>query len=107
MLRRLLASALILAGCAADATDSATGASEAADSSTVTVRVHYPAGWGHRITLRCSDDWNHAIATTWTTDDVWIGTATAGTSCKPLLDDATWSIGPNYAPGDIWPHFTH
>jgi predicted alpha/beta superfamily hydrolase len=36
---------------------------------------------------------------------------TATVEWKPLLDDATWAIGPNYhvAPGavvDVWPHFT-
>jgi predicted alpha/beta superfamily hydrolase len=102
--RLLLASSLGLVGCAAD---SAVRASAAAETSALSVRVHYPAGWGHRITLHCSDDWKRVIATTWTTDDVWIGAAAAGTTCKPLLDDKTWSIGPNYAPGDIWPHFAH
>jgi predicted alpha/beta superfamily hydrolase len=104
MLRWLLVSSLFLAGCAAD---DVVGTSAAADTSGVAVRVHYPAGWGHQITLHCSDDWGRAIATTWTADDVWVGTAPSGTTCKPLLDDATWSIGPNYAPGDIWPHFVH
>lgn len=107
MLRRL-AFALLLVGCAADGAVGTTTADIAAEtSSNVTVRVHYPAGWGHRITLHCSDDWDRTRSTTWTTDDVWVGTVAAGTTCKPLLDDATWSIGPNYATADIWPHFAH
>lgn len=105
MLGRFLACSLILVGCAASG--DVASSSSAADTSAVTVRVHYPAGWGHRITLHCSDAWDHAIETTWTTGDVWVGSAAAGSTCKPLLDDTTWSIGPNYAAGEIWPHFTH
>jgi predicted alpha/beta superfamily hydrolase len=108
MLGRVLALSFILVGCAA--AGDGTSASTAADTSGISVRVHYPAGWGHRITLHCSDDWSRAIETTWTADDVWVGTAAPGATCKPLLDDATWSIGANYTPQtqpDIWPHFTH
>lgn len=111
MLRWLLAASLLLVGCAADdggTSSTSTSTSEVTDA--IAVRVHYPAGWGHRITLRCSDDWNRTKETSWTADDVWVGAAPAGATCKPLLDDATWSIGPNYAPqasADIWPHFTH
>ena len=47
-------------------------------------------------------------------DDTWTLTSTAVTApfeFKPLLDDATWSLGPNYkaAPGatvDVYPRFT-
>lgn len=114
MLGRRLGSSLLLVGglasvgCAADASSDSTQTTEAAaERSGVAVRVHYPAGWGHRITLRCSDDWSRALTTTWTAEDVWVGTAAVGATCKPLLDDATWSIGPSYAPGEIWPHFRH
>ncbi len=92
-----------LAGCAGTPVASQTSA----DTSGAAVRVHYPAGFGHRITLHCSGDWNAPVATTWTDGDVWVATVASGNTCKPLLDDQTWSIGPNYATGDIWPHFAH
>jgi predicted alpha/beta superfamily hydrolase len=83
--------------------------------------VHYPAGYGHRITLHCggtagdSESWNQSLAATWTTGDVWTATVPVsgtGFACKPLYDDTTWSVGPNYAvsaggSADIWPHFFH
>lgn len=94
---------LLLAGCAAG--DAATG--EADFTRAVPMRVHYPTGFGHRITLHCSDDWNRSIEATWSEGDVWHASVPAGSTCKPLFDDAHWSIGPNYAPGDVWPHFWH
>lgn len=94
---------LLLAGCAGGT--AATGTDDLVASTET--RVHYPAGWGHRITLRCSGDWNRTIETMWTADDVWVASVPAGSTCKPLLDDTTWSIGPNYPTGDVWPHFWH
>lgn len=79
--------------------------------------VHYPTGWGHRIAVRGSAGgltWSAGRDLTWTTGDAWTGTfALAATiELKPLFDDTTWSLGPNYvlAPGgtlDVWPHFFH
>jgi len=82
---------------------------------TAIVRVHYPAGT-HAVTVRGS-----AASLNWTTGaatlaagDTFTYTLTGVTSTlewKPLLDDTTWALGPNYhvASGqtvDIWPHFT-
>ena len=79
-----------------------------------TLHVHYPAG-SHTVTVRGSGgglDWTtgaNAIAA----GDVFtyaITSLAAPIEWKPLLDDATWSRGPNYhvMPGqtlDVWPHF--
>jgi predicted alpha/beta superfamily hydrolase len=82
---------------------------------TAVVRVHYPAAT-HTVTVRGS-----AGGLSWTTGaptsasgDTFSFTLTGLTTAaewKPLLDDATWAIGPNYhvAAGqtvDVWPHFT-
>jgi len=83
-----------------------------------TVLVHYPAGSGHRITLRCGGnghDWNTGISATWTDGDVWRANVDAGASpiaCKPLFDEQSWAMGPNWtvAAGqtvDVWPWFFH
>jgi hypothetical protein len=123
VLTALVAAALIASpACAAALPDDAAAdidqlgpAPTAATSATVL--VHYPTGWGHRITLRCGGggrDWNTAIETTWTAGDVWRVTLTATTQleCKPLFDNTTWAIGPNWkvAPGataGVWPFFFH
>lgn len=87
------------------------------DASTATaVRVHYPAGT-HRVALRGSGgplNWTTGVALTASPNDTWVYTfasLAAPIELKPLLDDATWSRGPNYklSPGqtiDIYPHFT-
>jgi predicted alpha/beta superfamily hydrolase len=100
---------LFLVGLVGCAGTPVVASQSSADTSGGAVRVHYPAGFGHRITLHCSGDWNAPIATTWTDGDVWVATVPSGSTCKPLLDDRVWSIGPNYAAsgGDIWPHFVH
>lgn len=80
------------------------------------LRVHYPAGQ-HSIALRGSTgplDWNKGIAMAAGADDVWTWSSAAldaPLEWKPLLDDATWSRGPNYkvtpgATADVYPHFT-
>ena len=82
---------------------------------TTMVRVHYPAGT-HAITIRGSSgglNWNTGSATTEAGSDTYTYTIdglAATIEWKPLLDDTTWSRGPNYhlAPGatlDVWPHF--
>ena len=82
---------------------------------TAMVRVHYPAG-AHAITVRgAAGGLSWAQGTTalaaGDTFTVTLPGLTAVTEWKPLLDDATWAIGPNYhvSPGqtvDVWPHFT-
>jgi predicted alpha/beta superfamily hydrolase len=79
--------------------------------------VHYPTGWDHRITLRCGGpgyDWQTTLESTWTQGDVWTLQLdlSGDIACKPLFDDQTWAIGPNWSlsPGqtlDMWPHFFH
>ena len=79
------------------------------------VRVHYPAGT-HTIALRGSGgplNWSNGVALTMQGADTWVYTFSSLATpieIKPLLDDATWSRGPNYKllPGqtiDIYPHF--
>ncbi len=82
---------------------------------TAMVRVHYPAG-SHSVKVRGSAgglDWTAGVATT-ASGNTFTYTLTGMSTAvewKPLLDDTTWAIGPNYhvAPGaivDVWPHFT-
>jgi predicted alpha/beta superfamily hydrolase len=79
------------------------------------VRVHYPAG-AHTVTVRGSAgglNWTTGVATS-ASGDTFTYTLTGVTAAvewKPLLDDTTWAIGPNYHVAstqtvDIWPHFT-
>ena len=63
------------------------GAADALKGSTktLTVQVHYPAGFGHHITLHCGGkglDWNAPIAATWTAHDVWVAKVTAGADAQ-------------------------
>jgi GH25 family lysozyme M1 (1,4-beta-N-acetylmuramidase)/predicted alpha/beta superfamily hydrolase len=86
-----------------------------AGGDTALLRVHYPAG-GHAVTVRGSAgglSWTVGQPTAASGDTFTYALAglTAPAEWKPLLDDATWSRGPNYhvAPGqivDVWPHFT-
>jgi predicted alpha/beta superfamily hydrolase len=84
--------------------------------SATTVRVHYPAG-SHTLALRGDGaglDWSTGVALAGGADDTYtfsIAGLAAPFECKPLLDDATWSRGPNYkiatgATVDLYPHFT-
>jgi predicted alpha/beta superfamily hydrolase len=81
-----------------------------------TVRIHYPAG-SHTLAIRGDGaglTWDAGQALTAGADDTYTFSVTdlaATLQFKPLLDDATWSRGPNYAvaPGatlDVYPHFT-
>jgi predicted alpha/beta superfamily hydrolase len=84
----LLAALLLLAmGTAAEAT---------------TIRVHYDVGYGNRITIRGSKaplSWTTGTNATWTTGNVWTlswADSVGDVEIKPLVNDATWSIGANY-----------
>lgn len=84
-------------------------------AATSQIAVHYPTGFGNRITLRCGGngrDWNTAIETTWTTGDIWrvTLTTTGAIECKPMFNNVTWAVGPNWriAAGQsatMWPFF--
>jgi predicted alpha/beta superfamily hydrolase len=97
-------------------TSSASGGTGGAPAHPTIVRVHYPAG-GHTLSLRGSAaplDWDHGLALQPGADDTWtvaLDGAAGALEVKPLLDDATWSLGPNYvvpegAAVDLYPRFT-
>jgi predicted alpha/beta superfamily hydrolase len=86
------------------------------ESGTTVLRIHYPAG-SQTVTLRGSGgplNWQSGLPATPGPDNTWTFTTTAITApieWKALLDDTTWSHGPNYhvAPGqtlDVYPHFS-
>ena len=81
-----------------------------------TVRVHYPAG-SHTLAIRGDGaglTWDAGQPFAAGPDDTYsftVADLAAPLEFKPLVDDATWSRGPNYkvAPGttvDVYPHFT-
>ena len=124
MVPRALAIATLtaLGGCASPRGDGAASAATAATagdagpSGVTTVRVHYPAG-AHAIALRGSRDpleWGHGVPMARGDQDVFtlvIEGLAKPIELKPLLDDATWSLGPNYraSPGDtldLYPRFS-
>jgi predicted alpha/beta superfamily hydrolase len=96
----------------ADASDDGGGALPAG---TAIVRVHYPA-MSHTVTIRGAAaglSWTTgaAMAAAGDTYSISLTGITTPVEWKPLLDDATWALGPNYhvASGqtvDIYPHFT-
>src|SRR5215471_11559511 len=107
---------LVLLGCATPgAPDLSTGERRAA--TTAHVVVHYPTGWGHFIAVRGSGaglGWDQGQAAAWTDGDAWRldVSLSAAVELKPLFDDRTWALGPNWslAPGqtlEIWPCFFH
>jgi predicted alpha/beta superfamily hydrolase len=102
------------------AQDAGGGADASADSSTLSagtalVRVHYPATT-HAVTIRggaAGLNWTSgmAMAASGDTYTVTLTGITTPVEWKPLLDDTTWALGPNYhvASGqtvDVYPHFT-
>ncbi|MDY7228564.1 alpha/beta hydrolase [Hyalangium rubrum] len=86
-LAKALACLLLLASAVAEAT---------------TVKVFYDVGWGNRIALRGSKaplNWNTGVNATWSTGNVWTYTwadSVGDVELKPLINDATWSVGANY-----------
>jgi predicted alpha/beta superfamily hydrolase len=79
------------------------------------IRIHYPAA-SHSMTIRgsaASLSWTSGAATSASGDtfSYTLSGVTTPVEWKPLLDDKTWAIGPNYhvASGetvDAYPHFT-
>ena len=99
--------------------DASVATTDANTSAATVIRVHYPlasSASGHSITVRGSGgglSWTVGQTASGTGDDVSLSLTgvTDVVEWKPLLDDATWALGPNYhvAPGqtvDVWPHFT-
>jgi predicted alpha/beta superfamily hydrolase len=81
-----------------------------------TIRVHYPAG-SHTLSLRGSAaplSWSTGVPLTAGANGTFTLSTTAASGAfelKPLLDDTTWSLGPNYkatagATVDVYPRFT-
>ena len=99
----------------AGTTDAGSDAGSSLPAGTAMVRVHYPAGT-HVVTVRGSAaglSWTTGMSMTASGDTftVTLTGVTATLEWKPLLDDTTWAIGPNYHVGsgqtvDVWPHFT-
>ena len=97
-------------------TDAGTGGGAGdAGVTTTTLVVKYAAGT-HTLSVRGSVapfDWNQGVAMQKLDDETWTLTVTTVTQdfeWKPLLDDQTWSKGPNWKakPGvttEIQPHF--
>ncbi len=112
--------ALALAACAVSTDPSGDEADVLAPSvtATATVAVQYDVGWGNRITLRCGGgghSWSVSLPATWTAGNRWVVSLSwsSGTiECKPLHNDTTWAVGPNWkiTPGatvTMWPFFFH
>jgi predicted alpha/beta superfamily hydrolase len=106
------------AEASADAATNEDGAAMDADAtvgSSITLRVHYPAG-AHTLTVRGSVaplDWNNGTPLSAAGNDTWTLSVAIREHLewKPVLDDVTLSRGPNYqaSPGDtvdVYPHFT-
>jgi len=98
-----------------DAGPSDGGSDAGVASDEAIIRVHYPAGT-HTLTLRGSVaplSWTASVALTSAGSDIWTYTLTGISGSfefKPMLDDITWSRGPNYRASagqaaDIYPHF--
>ena len=85
-------------------------------NASTTLHIHYP-GTGHAITVRGSSSgtlsWSSSAAASSQDDQTWtvtVSKAKGTLQFKPLLDDRSWSIGPNYAVKagssvEVWPHF--
>jgi predicted alpha/beta superfamily hydrolase len=106
---------LALAACGGQGAAGTSTSGGAPHETATTIRIHYPAG-SHTLTLRGSEaplSWDHGMALDRGPDDTWTATfdgLPAGVDWKPMLDDAPWSLGPNYHvdPGesvDAYPRF--
>jgi predicted alpha/beta superfamily hydrolase len=104
------------AGGSPDAGSTPDGGSTSGSSGTVV--VHYDVGFGHKVSLRGSGgplNWDTGVDATWGAGNVWTSTldlSGGGVDLKPLVDDTTWAVGPNWHidPGqtlDVWPFFFH
>lgn len=80
----------------------------------VSIVVHYPAGYGHRIAVRGDSplSWDEGVDLDWSEGDHWkmAFEADGPVALKPLFDDVEWAIGPDWiaTPGttlDVWPRF--
>lgn len=101
---------------AGGASDAGTPDAGSADAGVVTVlRVRYPAGT-QSVSVRGSKapfNWNTGVPMVKVNDDTWtlsVTTVSEDFEWKPLLDDTTWSKGPNYngrfaAVNEVVPHF--
>ena len=89
--------------------------SEPDGGATTVIRVHYPAG-SHALSIRggaAGLSWTQGMAMV-PSGDTFTATlsgAAGSVEWKPLLDDSTWALGPNYhvAAGqavDVWPRFS-
>src|SRR5258708_38032035 len=70
-------------------------------TATAHVIVHYPTGWGHNIAVRGSGaglSWTQGKGATWSAGDAWLldVQVTSAIELKPLFDDQTWAVGPNW-----------
>src|SRR5262249_46371254 len=95
--------------------DGGGGGNDLAPPGGALIRVHYPAG-SHAMAIRGDTaplDWMKGVSLSTTDGQTFTYTfaqLAQPAQFKPLLDDATWSHGPNYtvAPGstvDVYPHF--
>jgi len=117
-MRRLSLCLVFWLGCAVSEPVQSPGTPELAGAGAVAhLVVHYPTGFGHRITVRGAGaglTWGTGRDATWSSGDRWLlDVRTSGAvECKPLFDDAVWAQGPNWtlSPGqtlDVWPRFFH
>jgi hypothetical protein len=91
-------------------------AADAAPSGLTTIRIHYPVG-SHTLALRGDTaplDWSNGAPLAAGADGaftyVFSDLPRPVVELKPLLDDVTWSRGPNFrvargATVDLYPHF--
>jgi predicted alpha/beta superfamily hydrolase len=110
---------VLLLGCAVSGPvdPSSDGTPDLAGLPAAHVVVHYPTGFGHRISLRGAGaglGWDAGRDATWTSGDRWTLDLQPSKTIelKPLFDDAIWARGANWtlAPGqtlDVWPTFFH
>ena len=102
------------AGSDGGTTDAGPDAGALTDGGTLIV-VHYPMPTGHTLSLRgdvAPLNWNTGLAMTQGPNDTWSALLpiTQAVEVKPLYDDTTWAIGPNWTVpagvrADLWPHF--